>query len=157
MEDWTRTIALLPSTTLFTLLLFVRAFNTIGHKGDVLVFRNTVPGHHRCFEVNGADNLNLFLPYGTLASHDAFLDRFYTTKYDWNLFDAYNRVAKRNLNDIQRDVYAHYLNVYNMTVLRPDSHVAANDCLHYSLPGPIDFWNHLLFTNLAEIAEGPLS
>lgn len=129
--------------------LFVASFNAIGHKDDILVFRNTVPGHHRCFDADGV------IPVPQMT-HDAFLRRYYTTKYDWNLFDTYNHIAKENLHHIRSDVLVHYLNVYNMTVLRPDSHWAGNDCLHYSLPGPIDFWNHLLFTNLADLAENML-
>jgi hypothetical protein len=125
--------------------LFVRDFNTIGHDGDIVVFRNTVPGHARCFD-GGVTPI-------TSMTHDAFLDRYYTTNYDWNLFDRYNGIAKSSLTDIRSDVTVHYLNVYNMTVLRPDSHAAANDCLHYTLPGPVDFWNHLLFTNLADMAD----
>lgn len=28
-----------------------------------------------------------------------------------------------------------------------------NDCLHYSLPGPIDYWNHLMLSNLVDTAS----
>ena len=63
-----------------------------------------------------------------------------------------------------------------MTVLRPDGHLTGvdnsieefltvkckncrkfnkrkEDCLHYSLPGPIDWWSHLMFSNLKDIFD----
>ena len=52
------------------------------------------------------------------------------------------------------------LDVFPMTVRRPDGHMAdeykspdtkRNDCLHYSLHGPIDWWNHLMLGNLMDI------
>lgn len=53
------------------------------------------------------------------------------------------------------------LDVAYMTYLRPDGHISGpdnldpnkkpGDCLHYSLPGPIDWWNNLLFRNLADL------
>jgi len=125
---------------------FVQSFNTLGHPGDIVVFRNTVPGHASCFEHGSGIS-------PPSMTHETFLERYYTTKYDWNLFDAYNGIAKQSLKNLQGGITVHYLNVYNMTVLRADQHVAATDCLHYMLPGPVDFWNHLLFTNLADVAD----
>lgn len=118
---------------------FVTLFNSIAHPRDVVVFRTTVPGHYKCFE-RGINPQNM--------THDAFLERYGTAMYDWNLFDAFNQYAKQKMDNLVPTVTSHYLNVYNMTVLRADEHAAANDCLHYSDPGPVDFWNHLLFTNL---------
>jgi len=118
---------------------FVTQFNSIAHPRDVVVFRTTVPGHPKCFE-DGIDPSNM--------THDVFLERYGTTMYDWNLFDAFNQYAKQKMDDLVPTVTSHYLNVYNMTVLRSDQHTAAKDCLHYTDPGPVDFWNHLLFTNL---------
>ena len=34
-----------------------------------------------------------------------------------------------------------------------DEHVSEKDCLHYTHPGPIDFWNHLLATNLRDMSN----
>lgn len=125
---------------------FVSLFNTIAHPNDIVVFRATVPGHFDCF--------NQFSPEipPHIMTHDKFLERYATTMYDWNLFDSYNHYAKqRLLRDLVPTVIPHYLNVYNMTVLRGDEHVKANDCLHYMPPGPVDWWNHLLFTNLVDL------
>jgi len=52
-----------------------------------------------------------------------------------------------------------------MTVLRNDGHlggeecanepcrenIESNDCFHYFLPGPVDWWNHLLYNNLMDL------
>ena len=50
----------------------------------------------------------------------------------------------------------HVFDVYNMTALRSDGHRGGADCLHYAFPGPIDWWNHFLFTYLKELS-GALS
>ena len=125
---------------------FVNLFNGIARPGDIVVFRATAPGHRDCWV-----RRNITIPEMT---HDLFLDLYSTGKYDWNLLDSYNMYAREKMEkDLTPTVMGHYLNVYNMTVLRPDQHVSAADCLHYMHPGPIDYWNHLLFTNLADIAK----
>lgn len=125
---------------------FVNLFNGIARPGDIVVFRATAPGHRDCWV-----RRNITIPEMT---HDLFLDLYSTDKYDWNLHDSYNRYAREKMEkDLTPTVTGHYLNVYNMTVLRPDEHVRAADCLHYMHPGPIDYWNHLLFTNLADMAR----
>jgi len=126
---------------------FVDLYHSIAHPDDLLFFRSAVPGHKGCF-----DHKNVSIPEMT---HDKFLELHATNDYDWNLFDEYNTIAKQKLEQIRlvngmQHVY--YLNVYNMTVLRRDAHVSAKDCLHYMSVGPIDYWNHLLFTNLADLA-----
>ena len=40
-----------------------------------------------------------------------------------------------------------------MTVLRHDAHTAPADCLHFQMPGPVDWWNHLLFTYLQHLSR----
>ena len=126
---------------------FVDAFSSIAHSKDIIVFRNTVPGHFQCFELDEIGPIEI--------TYSSFIERYGKTLFDWNLFADYNTIAKEMLEELrlQAPVTTHYLNVYNMTVLRADQHVAATDCLHYTAPGPIDFWNHLLFTNLDELYE----
>ena len=52
------------------------------------------------------------------------------------------------------------LDVVPMTILRPDGHISGpqkcstcknDDCLHYMLPGPTDWWNHLMYSNLISL------
>jgi len=127
---------------------FVKKFNTIAHPNDIVVFRSTVPGHKDCW--------NEFEPAIDTAemTHDRFLERYATTKYDWNLFDEYNQYAREAMEKaLTPSVVSFYLNVYNMTILRGDQHITKMDCLHYTPPGPVDFWNHLLVSNLADLAK----
>ena len=71
-------------------------------------------------------------------------------------FRFYNEYAENRLRERkgQEDdsFLLSYLNIFNMTALRQDGHVAASDCLHYELPAVVDWWNHLLYTNLLDIA-----
>lgn len=56
------------------------------------------------------------------------------------------------------------LDVYPMTVLRQDGHVSGevcedcqsngiHDCLHYFLPGPPDWWNHVLYSHILDLGR----
>jgi len=47
----------------------------------------------------------------------------------------------------------HWLNVFPSTVLRRDGHAGFGDCLHYYLPGPIDWWSHLFHSALLDLAN----
>ena len=47
----------------------------------------------------------------------------------------------------------HWLNVFPSTVLRRDGHIGFGDCLHYYLPGPIDWWSHLFHSALLDLAN----
>ncbi len=50
-------------------------------------------------------------------------------------------------------ILMHVLDVFDMTALRRDGHNALKgDCLHYVLPGPPDWWNHLLYSYLRELS-----
>lgn len=73
---------------------------------------------------------------------------------------AQEKIAQRNREP--SDLAVHVLDVVPMTILRPDGHVSGpercddcpdNDCLHYILPGPTDYWNHLLFSNLVDLGS----
>ncbi len=54
--------------------------------------------------------------------------------FHWADFHAQNLLAKAI---VERAGYI-YMTVDSMLSLRPDGHVAASDCLHYCLPGPLD-------------------
>jgi len=62
--------------------------------------------------------------------------------------------------DFSKKTLIEVLDIMPMTILRRDGHISDEfrpatvpdgDCLHYALPGPIDWWNHLLFSNLKDI------
>ena len=108
---------------------------------NIVFFRATSPGHKDCMNPRAASPLQTF---------EEFDRDFQTDKYYWNLFPKFNDYAREHSLGRQ---YYHFLNIYNMTALRPDGHVNSGDCLHYQLPSVIDWWNHLFFSSLIDIAE----
>jgi hypothetical protein len=130
--------------------LFFPILDGINRPNDLVFFRATVPGHKDCF--TGGFGIH------PIDNYTHYMELFNSTMYDWHLFDSYNQYVKqkieaRQLRKEPNAVPVHYLNVFNLTVLRPDGHIAADDCLHYDNPGPIDWWNHLLFTNLISFTK----
>lgn len=102
--------------------------------------------------------------------------------HDWEKFPMWNEISKdmiRQFNDVDNGVergglwmgqtaesssgtilfpssppiVMHVLDVFDMTALRRDGHNALKgDCLHYVLPGPPDWWNHLMYSYLRELS-----
>jgi hypothetical protein len=114
----------------------VDLMDTIRHGNDIIFFRTTVPGHVHCG--------NHHIP---LSNHSQFEA---TSQFSWNKFELYNEYARQRVRN-NSDWFE--LNVNPMTVLRPDGHRPPRDCLHYMLPGPPDWWNHLMYSNLVDIQE----
>jgi len=134
---------------------FVNLMDSFNRPNDIVWFRTSVPGHKDC----DAENLSPFKTY------DEYVPTI-TEVYSWDKFIDYNdyasrvireRSKKNNLKGPAIDI----LDVYPMTVLRPDGHAGGadcvncgrDDCLHYSLPGPVDWWNHLMLSNLVDTAS----
>ena len=114
---------------------------------DLYMFRTTNPGHKKC----GPRKPNRY-PWKR-GTRDRPLKKYQdynaTKKYDWNMFEHYNRYTLELLRERRNQLpIVHFLDIFNMTVLRQDGHIGSEDCLHYVMPGPIDWWNHLLFTYL---------
>ena len=103
---------------------------------DIYWWRPTIPGHYDC-------NRHIFSK--PLSNYSEFDDSV-GDKYHWFLAEPFNTEASSKLGDIMWK-----LPIYNMTLLRRDGHA---DCLHYRDPGPIDQWNHVLFTLLDQIEGG---
>ena len=123
---------------------------------DYIYYRNNSPGHDRCNrKINN-------VPFQAFDEYKATI----TSKYSWDIHDGFNDIAEEEARGFNR-AHDHphgdtirILDVYAMTVLRRDGHIGgrdcencsiANDCFYYSLPGPSDWWNHLLFSNLSDI------
>ena len=87
----------------------------------LIVFRNTPPGHANCMQYDG--------PLAAKQEESSL-------PYNWGLMPEYNAIAREEAGAVG----AAYLDVYSMTVLRPDGHRSGADCLHYCMPGPIDTW-----------------
>jgi hypothetical protein len=119
---------------------------------DLIFFRTTVPGHKGCKPAN-ARHFNWTKGMrGVPLKH--FEEYIPTTQYSWNLFFEYNHYTKRKLTERTwtSNPPIYLLDIVNMTILRQDGHVGGADCLHYYSPGPVDWWNNLLYTFLTELA-----
>jgi hypothetical protein len=119
---------------------------------DLYIFRTTCPGHKGC----GPGHPKTFnWKRGTRDKPlRTYQDYIVTKKYDWNLFEHYNQHTLKLLQQRHDQLpVVHFLDIFNMTVLRRDGHLGVRDCLHYVLPGAVDWWNHLLFTYLQELAN----
>ena len=121
---------------------------------DRVVLRTIATGHDNCT----TDEDGPYEP--PLPDFLSYKERFDGAKrwHDWQAFDEFNRIFEGAATMIRRDprwigADVSLLDVFWMTALRTDGHPARNDCLHYLLPGPPDFWNHLLYSNLREMAS----
>jgi len=126
---------------------------------DILMFRTSIPGHKECDLhdtvyghyreycpriVNGA----FWHWWGELPPYNDYAIRIIN---EWNL-----------LNTVKSGANIELLDPWYMTVLRPDGHLSGSDagpscnmspqeCMLYSLPGPVDWWNHLLLMQLKDV------
>ena len=155
------------------ILNFIHQVQNIFHKpDDILFFRTTAPGHGLCESATE--------PYGDF---DAYLNqgdgdpgywgRVIGKGYEWEKFGDMNTFAMEAIEQHNQYISQteqveaapiHILDPYYMTLLRPDGHFGSSDnmdqdkrkkgdCLHYSLPGPPDWWNHLLWSEVMDLAS----
>lgn len=149
----------------------------INRPQDLYFFRTNVPGHPRC-EPTSPRAFNWTagtreVPYNDI--NEFWQELTDAKKFSWNFFPAYNEYSKAAIEkwhewqefesmteggsskEYDPDGTAdfpimHVLDVFNMTVLRRDGHGAiGGDCLHYMNPGPVDWYNHLLYSYLREL------
>ena len=70
-------------------------------------------------------------------------------KYDYNyrMLEHYNAIWKFEIEQLKDDRFV-YLDVYTMSKDRADGHVKGTrqDCLHWCLPGIVDYWNLLIMS-----------
>mmetsp|Transcript_14370 Transcript_14370/g.18793 ORF Transcript_14370/g.18793 Transcript_14370/m.18793 type:complete len:322 (+) Transcript_14370:353-1318(+) len=134
--------------------IMLRSLTQINRTQDLYFFRTTAPGHPRC---NPRNPKTFNWTRGTRDTPLSSLKELDLTRqnFDWERCGDYNRYTRESIREYSWNgtlMNMHVLDIYNMTALRQDGHGAVNgDCLHYSLPGPIDWWNHLLATYLHEL------
>lgn len=112
---------------------------------DLFFFRTTAPGHVGCKENS--------IPFQNMAEYEQSDKK---DPFHWSSFPKYNNYARKEFERIEKEEKKrwHVLDIYQMTVLRPDRHKRPpQDCLHYNLPGPPDWWNHMLYSSLLDIAS----
>jgi hypothetical protein len=127
--------------------LLIQLLHELNRPNDLYFFRTTVPGHNGC-EPRRPRQFN-WTQGVRVSPLKTYHDYQLTSKHGWNLFEDYNAYTRARLHSSN----IHILDVFNMTILRRDGHSGGADCLHYSSPGPVDFWNHLLYTHLKELAN----
>ena len=148
-------------STFDAVLNTVEDLNFRRQQNDIFTFRTNVPGHWGC---EHPDSESPHPSYGHYATKSSLYVNE-TAKFRWEMYEHFNDFVLQRLRGQPDEVpigrkgaQIELLDVHPMTVLRQDGHCALDtnnsdgiaDCLHYSLPGPIDWWNHLLFSNLRE-------
>lgn len=107
-------------------------------------------------------------PYKDYQEYDVTTKRLMVNntkaeEYSWNTFEERNHWTKQTLGKRQQSnmintttttnlTIVHWLNIYNSSVLRRDGHVGFNDCKHYYLPGPTDWWAHFFHSTVVDMA-----
>ena len=141
-------------------------------------YRDTVPGHPECLpigtkeESKSKESFNKTLletvPYSNYAEYrtttDAMLEKvklnessvewpWYWYQHANGTFETYNEYSKEIIARRSNDkIKVHWINFYNSTILRQDRHEGFGDCLHYRAPGPGDWWVHLFYSALLDVA-----
>ena len=137
--------------------IMLYSLNRINRTQDMYFFRTTAPGHPLC-SPRDARTFNWTkgtrdIPLSSLKDLDLTKQKFH-----WDSFEDYNRYTLESIREYSLNgtlANMHFLDIYNMTALRQDGHGAhRGDCLHYVLPGPLDWWNHFLVTYLHELRKG---
>mmetsp|Transcript_32056 Transcript_32056/g.96041 ORF Transcript_32056/g.96041 Transcript_32056/m.96041 type:complete len:445 (-) Transcript_32056:47-1381(-) len=140
----------------------------IGRPRDLVFFRTSPGGHPTC--ATATEPFRTQEEYYDSVEHPPAEHANVVPKYGWGKFGAMNDYLKEALGGYNDGTGVgvtsgpkriHVLDVEPMTNLRPDGHQTSPDnrdpdkpewdCLHYSMPGPIDWFNNLLFTNLADL------
>jgi len=122
---------------------------------DLYFFRSTSPAHEGCEPQNKNFNWTRGPRVSPLKSYGEY-EVSSNHKFDWDRFVHYNHYARERIYDYNArggGPPVHYLNIWNMTALRRDGHAAPADCLHYMEPGPVDWWNHMMFTYLQRMSQ----
>ena len=103
-------------------------------RGKRVFYRATGHGHTGCKDVAG--------PLKSIPKGNQ------NVSYNWRLFEHYNAIWKYELMRLNDDRFV-YLDTFAISEDRADSHsmsIFKTDCLHYCLPGVVDFWNLLLLS-----------
>jgi len=125
-----------------------------------IIFRTSYGGHAGCTSAATGPI------YGSVPSPAHVNSRL----HNWHLSPQLNSLVERAVHgerarralmqpaERARTPQWGLLDVYQMTMLRPDGHLnPPEDCLHYSLPGVVDWWSHALFSSLSRAGKSSKS
>ena len=161
----------------YALREFVKTFDSLNRVWDVLLYRTSTPGHRDC-ENEPEIPFESYQDYMTTVTDEYSWDKFIGyNDYAIKLFADRERedlrgyssgtISASEANGILTEpkrIKIEVLDVYPMTVLRRDGHVsgeecedcqshAVHDCMHYFLPGPLDWWNHMMFSHIQDLGR----
>jgi len=164
----------------FALREFIKKIDSLERYWDIMLYRTSSPGHSDCQD-KPLEPFATYDEYSQSITDEYSWEKFigyndYATKF----IDERNRGDARGYNpgtaangDNAGDVgilkqpdrmKIEVFDVYPITVLRHDGHVSGEvcegcqsntirDCMHYFLPGPVDWWNHLLFSYILDFGR----
>lgn len=95
-----------------------------------VLFRSNTPGHEHCSTFNHPISIDDPVAKDPTGTREG--------TYGWHLFPSYDSIARSYFANRQNgDVWLDFMNVWDMSVVRPDAHIAwtgmSTDCLHVSL------------------------
>eukprot|EP00935_MAST-01C_sp_MAST-1C-sp1_P000501 g501.t1 len=120
-------------------------------RGVSVIWRSTLPGHSGCAQQHQ--------PITTTTSPIAarHLQQNGPTEHNWGLFTQFNAIASNALG--RAGAGAVVMDAHAIMQGRPDAHIdvacpgrdvqQGADCLHWSMPGPLDELNRVLYALLA--------
>lgn len=155
---------------------FIKKVDSLERVWDVMLYRTSSPGHSDCAEKPDTP-FSSYDEYANTITDEYSWEKFIGyNDYAMKFIDTRNREDARGIitasngnqqvdilkkpNRIKMEV----LDIYPMTALRRDGHVSGEtcencqshtirDCMHYFLPGPIDWWNHMLFSHILDLGR----
>lgn len=164
----------------FALREFIKKIDSLERYWDIMLYRTSSPGHSDCEDKPNSPFAS-YDEYANTITDEYSWEKFVGyNDYAVKFIDERNRDDSRGYNpgstgaaspgeDVgilkQPDrMKMEVLDVYPTTVLRRDGHVsgetceecqslAIRDCMHYFLPGPVDWWNHLLFSYIMDFGR----
>jgi len=163
----------------FALREFIKKIDSLERYWDIMLYRTSSPGHSDCEERPDSPFAN-YAEYANTITDEYSWEKFVGyNDYAVKFIDERNRGDSRGYNPGSSTVSPagavgilkqpdrmkmEVLDVYPTTVLRRDGHVsgetcegcqshAIRDCMHYFLPGPVDWWNHLLFSYIMDFGR----
>lgn len=134
------------------------SISAVDRNQDLYFFRTTSPGHAYCeprkpWDFNWTKGVET-KPFSSI--NEMRWDNVVARRWNWEKFQYHNKHTTETIEEKHRAgeiPMIHIFDVYNMTALRSDGHRGGTDCLHYATPGPVDWWNHFLFTYLKQLSH----
>jgi len=164
----------------YALREFIKKVDELKRIWDVMLFRTSTPGHKDC-ELRPTTPFENYEEYAPTVTNEYSWDKFIGfNDYAVKFFDDRQREDDRGYDpsadsqtsneEVTEDLVApkrmkmEVLDIYPMTILRRDGHVsgeecidcqsaALRDCMHYFLPGPPDWWNHLMYSHILDLGR----